>query len=141
MAYRNFRATEIIEEIGVELRKIRTGKKLTISQVAAALASSGLQISNTLLGRVENGQRRIDDETMNAICAFYGVKPSSVIISASREHIRRLSEEAGDIASSSDLVESDCLITLYRNLNADGQKEAINLMRLMAYMDAFKKLQ
>ena len=61
MAYKNFKATEIIEEIGAELRKIRTDNNQTISHVAIKLAEKGFQISNTLLGRIENGERRIDD--------------------------------------------------------------------------------
>ena len=34
MAYKNFRCTEIIEEIGEELRRVRKQKKLTISRKA-----------------------------------------------------------------------------------------------------------
>lgn len=140
MAYKNYKGTEIIEEIGAELRSIRAEKKLTISHVAAELTGFGLQISNTLLGRIENGERRIDDDTLNAICAFYNVNPASIIISASREHIRRISELQTDTDNLSLSAESDYLIDLYQNLNAEGQREVTNLMRLMAYMDAFKKL-
>ena len=141
MAYKNFKATEIIEEIGAELRKIRTDNNQTISHVALELAKKGLHISNTLLGRIENGERRIDDDTLNAICNYYKVDPSSVIIAASKEHIRRLSESLSDNAVASEPFETEQLYALYHNLNAEGQKEVTNLMRLMAYMDAFKKLQ
>ncbi len=139
MAYKNFKATEIIEEIGAELRKIRTGNNQTIRCVAVGLAKNGLHISNTLLGRIENGERRIDDDTLNAICNYYKVDPSSVIIAASKEHIRRLSESQSDSDASPETIETDYLHTLYHNLNAEGQKEVANLMRMMAYMDAFKK--
>lgn len=141
MAYKNFKATEIIEEIGAELRKIRTNSNLTISHVATELAENGLHISNTLLGRIENGERRIDDETLNAICDYYKVDPSSVIIAASKEHIQRLSENLTDNVAAHESVETEHLYDLYQNLNAEGQKEVTNLMRLMAYMDAFKKLR
>ena len=141
MAYKNFKATEIIEEIGAELRKIRTGNNQTIRHVAVKLAEKGFHISNTLLGRIENGERRIDDDMLNAICNYYKVDPSSVIIAASKEHIRRLSERLSDNAATSEPIETEQLYALYHNLNADGQKEVTNLMRLMAYMDAFKKLQ
>lgn len=133
MAYKNFKMTEIIEEIGGELRKIRTARKQTISFVAGELAHSGLHISNTLLGRIENGERRIDDDTLQSICAFYDIAPSSLVISASREHIRRLSENQDDN------VEPEILLDLYNNLNLEGQKEIVHLIRLMAYMEAFKK--
>lgn len=141
MAYKNFKATEIIEEIGTELRKIRTDSNQTISHVAIELAKNGLHISNTLLGRIENGERRIDDDTLNAICNYYNVAPSSVIIAASREHIRRLSESPSENAAASEPAETEHLYALYHNLNAEGKKEVTNLMRMMAYMDAFKKLQ
>ena len=141
MAYKNFKATEIIEEIGAELRKIRTGSNQTISHVAVKLAEKGFHISNTLLGRIENGERRIDDDMLNAICNYYKVDPSSVIIAASKEHIRRLSERLSDNAAVSERVETEQLYALYHNLNAEGQKEVTNLMRLMDYMEAFKKLQ
>ena len=45
MAYKNFRCTEIIEEIGEELRRVRKQKKLTISHVAEQVsAASGLPV-------------------------------------------------------------------------------------------------
>lgn len=135
MAYKNFKSTEIIEEIGAELRKVRLTQNYTISYVASQLTESGLTISNTLLGRVENGERRIDDETLEAICAFYQVDPKTIIIAASQEHIRRLSED--DSAPS--VEQSDNLVTLFNNLNSEGQKEVSSLMRLMAYMEAYKK--
>ena len=140
MAYKNFKSTEIIEEIGAELRRIRTEKKMTISHVAAELAGFGLHISNTLLGRIENGERRIDDDTLNAICSFYDVDPSTVIIAASREHIRRLSKNRAVMADPPETAEYALLLELYENLNSEGQKEVTHLMRLMAYMEAFKKL-
>ena len=123
MAYKNFKATEIIEEIGAELRKIRTDKNQTISRVALELAKNGLHISNTLLGRIENGERRIDDNTLNDICNYYQVDPSSVIIAASKEHIRRFSETPNDNSASSAPVGTEHVYALYHNLNAEGQKE------------------
>lgn len=141
MAYKNFKTTEIMEEIGAELRKIRTANNQTIIYVAVKLTEKGFRISNTLLGRIENGERRIDDDTLNAICNFYKVDPSSVIIAASKEHIRRLSERISDNAAASEPLETEHLYALYHNLNPEGQKEVTNLMRLMAYMDAFKKLR
>jgi hypothetical protein len=64
-----------------------------------------------------------------------------VIIAASKEHIRRLSERLSDKAAATEPAETEHLYALYHNLNTEGQKEVTNLMRLMAYMDAFKKLQ
>lgn len=138
MAYKNFKMTEIIEEIGSELRKIRKSKGMTINHVANELTRSGLQISTTLLGRVENGERRVDDDSFNAICNFYEVDPASVVILASREHIKRLSENRTDITSE-EAAEYELVLSLYKTLNSECQKEIINLMHLMPYMDFFNK--
>ena len=92
--------------------------------------------SNTLLGRIETGERRIDDEIMEAICAFYGVHSREIVIAAARKHIQRLSgETAGDEEQEN---RGASLIALFENLNKTGQKEVLSLMRLMAYMDAYK---
>ena len=137
MAYRNFKATEILEEIGVELRNVRLKQGYTISSVAEQLSKSGLQISNTLLGRIENGERRIDDDTLFKICAFYHIDPNMIVIDASKEHIKHLS----DHDPSSLITDADTVMALYNNLNKKGQQEVSQLMRLMAYMESFKKTE
>lgn len=136
MSYKNFKATEIIDEIGSELRKIRLEKKYTISYVANELMQTGLHISNTLLGRIENGERRIDDETLTAICNFYNIDANIVVIEASKKHILKLSSDQKPNSTTSS--EED-ILALFNNLNTAGQKEVSQLMRLMAYMDAYKK--
>lgn len=137
MAYKNFRCTEIIEEIGEELRRIRKQKKQTISYVAERVAAaSGLPVSSTLLGRIETGERRIDDEIMDAICSYYGVLSRDIVIAASRKHIRRLAGTAAADSGPEDI--GTTLVSLFENLNEAGQKEVLSLMQLMAYMDAYK---
>ena len=61
MPYKNFTKTEIIDELGAELRKARNSKGLTLTQVAGALEKRGTHVSSIMLGRIETGQRRIDD--------------------------------------------------------------------------------
>lgn len=140
MAYKNFTLTEIIEEIGLELKKIRLQKKLTISHVANELANSGLHISSTLLSRMENGERRIDDVTLKALCQYYNVNPHSVVITASQVHIEKLhDDDTNDLHDVTTDSMKDQLTALYNNINADGQNEILHLMRMMAYMEAFKK--
>ena len=60
MPYKNFTKTEIIDELGAELRKARNSKGLTLTQVAGALEKRGTHVSSIMLGRIETGQRRID---------------------------------------------------------------------------------
>lgn len=145
MAYKNFKITEIIEEIGAELKKIRVEQNYTINAVVNQLSQKGFHISDTLLCRMEKGARRIDDETLSTICDFYQVVPSSVVIAASKEHIKALEtfEENADAISDdelpSDSIDKENLINLFLNLNSTGQQEVLNLMKLMAYMEVFKK--
>ncbi len=141
MAYKNFCKTEILEEIGGELRKARRERKLTLAEVSEQLSARGVTLSATLLSRMENGERRIDDVTLETICSLYGVRPETVAAAASREHIRRLSPEEAAAAEAvfSPGAEEGSAAELYRNLNPEGQREVSRLMRLMAYMDAFRK--
>lgn len=140
MAYKNFTLTEIIEEIGQELKKTRIQKGFTINQVASKLSDSGIHISNTLLSRMENGERRIDDDTLLSLCHYYQIEPNSIIITAARMHIKNLLSDSNITKhKNSEEENTEDLILLYTNLNDQGQKEILHLMRMMAYMEAFKK--
>ena len=70
MAYGNFRKTEIIEEIGSELKKARKAKKYTLGDLSQQLSAQGMNLSPALLSRMENGERRIDDDTLEAVCVI-----------------------------------------------------------------------
>lgn len=140
MAYKNFTLTEIIEEIGQELKKTRIQKGVTINYVANTLSESGTHISSTLLSRMENGERRIDDETLLSLCEYYQIDPKSIIIAASRMHIEKIQFDSEfDKLLYPVEMNNEELISLYKNLNHEGQKEILHLMRMMAYMEAFKK--
>ena len=163
MAYGNFRKTEIIEEIGSELKKARKAKKYTLGDLSQQLSAQGMNLSPALLSRMENGERRIDDDTLEAVCGILEADTAAVVAAAAREHIRRVTETAGqgeshvkDLSGSpaaglpeglvtdrSEILEKDqpesSVTELYRNLNPEGQREVSRLMRLMAYMETFRK--
>ena len=163
MAYGNFRKTEIIEEIGSELKKARKAKKYTLGDLSQQLSARGMNLSPALLSRMENGERRIDDDTLEAVCGILEADTAAVVAAAAREHIRRVTETAGqgeshvkDLPGSpaaglpeglvtdwSEILEKDQpespVTELYRNLNPEGQREVSRLMRLMAYMETFRK--
>lgn len=142
MAYKNFKLTEFIEEIGTELRTIRTAKKLTINNVANNLSSSELSLSATMLGRIETGERRIDDELFLSLCQYYGADPYNLIKRAAQNHIDALktpSEQPGESENASAILTPEELYRLYSNINNEGKKEIGTLLRMMAYMNAFKK--
>ena len=67
MSDKALKYTEITDELGAELRRLRLERKLTLVQVASALNSENHQLSNVHLSRIETGQRRIDDDLL----AFY----------------------------------------------------------------------
>ena len=137
MAYGNFRKTEIIEEIGSELKKARNEKKYTLGELSQQLSARGMNLSPALLSRMENGERRIDDDTLEAVCGILEADASAVVAAAAREHIRRVTDQ-------SEILEKDqsesSVTELYRNLNPEGQREVSRLMRLMAYMETFRKV-
>ena len=154
MAYGNFRKTEIIEEIGSELKKARKAKKYTLGDLSQQLSVRGMNLSPALLSRMENGERRIDDDTLEAVCGILGADAAAVVAAASREHIRRVSADEkredpaagmpeGLAADPPEILEKDqsesSVTELYRNLNPEGQREVSRLMRLMAYMETFRK--
>lgn len=144
MAYKNFKLTEFIEEIGTELRSIRTMKKLTINTVVNDFSSSSLQLSATMLGRIETGERRIDDELFLALCHYYETDPHNLIKRAAQNHIDALipatdAHDQGDADSTTSPLSPDELYRLYSNINDEGKREVGTLLRMMAYMKAFQK--
>ena len=147
MAYGNFRKTEIIEEIGAELRKARKAKKYTLGDLSQQLSGRGMNFSPALLSRMENGERRIDDDTLEAVCGILEADSAAVVAAAAREHIRRVAAAAeqgeAPVTGLSEILEKDqpesSVTELYRNLNPEGQREVSRLMRLMAYMETFRK--
>ena len=137
MAYGNFRKTEIIEEIGSELKKARKAKKYTLGDLSQQLSAQGMNLSPALLSRMENGERRIDDDTLEAVCGILEADTAAVVAAAAREHIRRVTDRPEILEK--DQPESS-VTELYRNLNPEGQREVSRLMRLMAYMETFRKV-
>jgi len=137
MAYKNFRKTEIIDELCAELRKVRNQKELTLAQVAAGLGELGTQISSIMLGRIETGQRRIDDDLFLALCAYYDTDPDKMTIKACRAHIASLQEQN----SMSDGSDDDALriIETYHELSAERQADIRTMLRMYAYMNKFEK--
>ena len=141
MAYKNFKHTEIIEEIGAELRKARLNKNETLAIVSDTLSSNGISISPTMLGRIENGERRIDDKLFFALCDYYEINPYITIVSACKQHINTTNKNASKSSIDCTIATTDEhneLISLYKNINSQGQNEIKSLMRMMAYMSAFK---
>lgn len=92
MAYKNFKKAEIIDEIGSELRKARNAKELTLAQVADNLEQNGTHVSGIMLGRIENGQRRIDDTLLHALCELYHIDSNDLTINACQSHITALQQ-------------------------------------------------
>lgn len=138
MAYKNFKKTEIIDELGNELRKVRNAKELTLAQVADALEKTGTHISSIMLGRIETGQRRIDDDLFHALCNYYHVDSNEITIKACQSHIASLKQT--DNTDDSHENETLWIAEAYDNLPPNRQADIRTMMRMFAYMDKFSKL-
>lgn len=138
MAYKTFKKTEIIDELGTELRKNRNLKGLTLIQVADALTLKGIHISSIMLGRIETGQRRIDDTLLHALCDYYQIDPNEIIIKACKNHISSI--QARTTLPVSDEDDSLWIIEAYHNLPANRQADVRTMIRMLSYMDQFSKL-
>ena len=139
MPYKNFKKTEIIDELGIELRKVRNAREMTLFQVAEALEAKGTHVSNIMLGRIETGQRRIDDDLFLALCDHYDTDPDELTIKACQAHIKNLQEESG-IGQSGEL-EVSWIVETYRNLPDNRKADVRTMMRMLSYMDKFSKLE
>lgn len=137
MAYKNFVKTEIIDEIGAELRTIRKEKDETLSFVASTLEKQGFHLSATMLGRIETAERRLDDDLFTALCDHYLVNPDELIIRACKAHINTLSKNLPD----GDTKDYSSLVEQLFGLSIEHQNEIRTMIRLFAYMDKFKELE
>ncbi len=138
MAYKNFTKTEIIDEIGMELRKVRNKKGETLSYVADILNQKGFHLSTTMLGRIETAERRLDDDLFAALCSHYEVNPDELIIKACNTHIDALSKNLSETTKSLDYVS---LADQFAELSEQHQQEVRTMIRLFSYMDKFKEIE
>lgn len=137
MAYKNFKMTEIIDELGTELRKVRNTQELTLAQVADALKKNGTHISSIMLGRIETGQRRIDDDLFHALCNHYLVNPEEIVIKACQTHITALQQTEDSKDRQNDAL---WIAEAYNSLPPNRQADIRTMMRMFSYMDKFSKL-
>ena len=135
MAYKNFKKTEIIDELGIELRKTRNARELTLAQVADNLEQNGTHVSGIMLGRIETGQRRIDDTLLLALCELYHIDSSDLIINACQSHITSLLQNK--CPASSTETDMNWFLDTYRNLPENRQADIRTMLRLYSYMDKF----
>lgn len=140
MSYKNFKKTEIIDEIGIKLRSARISAELTLSQATEELLKSGFKISVTMLGRIENGDRRIDDDLFLALCKLYKEDPKIIITHACQAHVAAISKEA-ELAELMVLGESDQIVELvkeYLSLPNERKTDVRNTVRILSRMEKIK---
>ena len=138
MAYKNFKKAEIIDEIGSELRKARNAKELTLAQVADNLEQNGTHVSGIMLGRIENGQRRIDDTLLHALCELYHIDSNDLTINACQSHITALQQNKCPANSAE--TDVNWFLDTYRSLPENRQADIRTMLRLYSYMDKFSNL-
>ncbi len=133
MAYKNFKKTEFIEELGSELRKVRLAHNETLTITAEIMESNGFHLSGTMLGRIETGERRIDDPLFEALCEHFKVDPSTLVVNACLAH-------AASVSADDSALEKEELYKSFSSLSKQHQSEIKTMLRLFAYMDKFKEL-
>ncbi len=133
MAYKNFKKTEFIEELGAELRKARLAHNETLTVTAEIMDSNGFHLSGTMLGRIETGERRIDDPLFEALCEHFQVDSSTLVVNACLAH-------ASSISADDAALEKEELYKGFSSLSEQHQSEIKTMLRLFAYMDKFKEL-
>ena len=138
MAYKNFKKAEIIDEIGSELRKARNAKELTLAQVADNLEQNGTHVSGIMLGRIENGQRRIDDTLLHALCELYHIDSNDLTKNACQSHITALQQNKCPANSAE--TDVNWFLDTYRSLPENRQADIRTMLRLYSYMDKFSNL-
>ena len=71
--------------VGSRIRDARRGKRHRVTQVelAARLQAMGLEIDQSAISKIENGERLITDMEIVAICRALGISPGSLFTQAS----------------------------------------------------------
>ena len=138
MSDKALKYTELTDEIGAELRRIRTEKKLTLMEVASALCENGRQLSNVHLSRIETGQRRIDDDLLRVLCDYYQTDPGELVIGACRSHISRILSLHPSSQPASDSLAAT-IESVLTGMNETGQNESARLLQYFSQIESFRK--
>ena len=107
-----------------------------VAEAAAAAVREVFPACETVCLDVADG----GEGTLEALCGILEADSAAVVIAAAREHIRRISEGAEKREDPAADQPESSVTELYRNLNPEGQREVSRLMRLMAYMETFRKV-
>lgn len=137
MSDKALKYTEITDELGAELRRLRLERNLTLVQVASALNSKMHQLSNVHLSRIETGQRRIDDDLLDLLCGFYEVDARTIAIRASKAHINRILLSMGEIPAEESAAQKIESVT--QEMNETGQELLARLGNYLSKVTDLKK--
>ena len=111
---------------------------LTLAQVADNLEQNGTHVSGIMLGRIENGQRRIDDTLLHALCELYHIDSNDLTINACQSHITALQQNKCPANSAE--TDVNWFLDTYRSLPENRQADIRTMLRLYSYMDKFSNL-
>jgi len=137
MSDKALKYTEITDELGAELRRLRLERKLTLVQVASALNSENHQLSNVHLSRIETGQRRIDDDLLELLCGFYEVDARTIAIRASNAHINRILLSMGEPPAEDSAAQK--IESAAQEMNETGQELLARLGEYLSKVTDLKK--
>ena len=137
MSDKALKYTEITDELGAELRRLRLERNLTLVQVASALNSKMHQLSNVHLSRIETGQRRIDDDLLELLCGFYEVDARTIAIRASKAHINRILLSMGEPPAEESTAQK--IESAAQEMNETGQELLARLGNYLSKVTDLKK--
>ena len=137
MSDKALKYTEITDELGAELRRLRLERNLTLVQVASALNSKMHQLSNVHLSRIETGQRRIDDDLLDLLCGFYEVDARTIAIRASKAHINRILLSMGEPPAEESTAQK--IESAAQEMNETGQELLARLGNYLSKVTDLKK--
>ena len=98
----------------------------------------GTHVSGIMLGRIENGQRRIDDTLLHALCELYHIDSNDLTINACQSHITALQQNKCPANSAE--TDVNWFLDTYRSLPENRQADIRTMLRLYSYMDKFSNL-
>ena len=99
---------------------------------------NGTHVSGIMLGRIENGQRRIDDTLLHALCELYHIDSNDLTINACQSHITALQQNKCPANSAE--TDVNWFLDTYRSLPENRQADIRTMLRLYSYMDKFSNL-
>ncbi|APM37287.1 helix-turn-helix domain-containing protein [Clostridium kluyveri] len=109
-------------DIGDRIKKIREEKGLSTYKLADIISNNGFKISQSAISKIENGNKKLDIDTIKEISKALGV-PVTELIENSEIFGRRLGQLIKDRNTNRDNLAKSIGISIEEILQFEGGKE------------------